>query len=54
MYEGDKAFICSTNPNRAISQSRRLMKAMHNKCMALALESGDISEAAAASTSSED
>jgi hypothetical protein len=30
------------------------MKAMHDKCMALALENGDISEAAAASTSSED
>jgi len=30
------------------------MKAMHNKCMKAALENGDITEAAAASTSSED
>jgi hypothetical protein len=30
------------------------LKAMHNKCMKAALENGDVTEAAAASTSSED
>lgn len=41
---GNKVWICSSEQNRAISESRRLMKKIHELCMKVKLELGEITQ----------
>jgi hypothetical protein len=41
---GSKVWICSSEQNRAVAEARKLMKKIHELCMKVKLELGEISQ----------